>query len=95
MNQGQPSTWSASSYLYPKPALLNRSNAELRQLIAERLPGALDMVDGFNGVTDVSIDCARDTIEQARDILIERGESFTDEEKQRMNFLRWSLAHSR
>lgn len=95
MNQSQTSAWTASSYLFPEPALLNRSSAELRGVIAEHLPGALAMVDDFNGTTDASIDYAQDIIEQARDILIERGESFTDEEKQRMKFLRWSLAHSK
>ncbi|HYD60529.1 MAG TPA: hypothetical protein VEC35_09255 [Noviherbaspirillum sp.] len=80
------------TYLFPMPRLLTYSNAELRDLIASNLDQAHDMTDGTDFNSDVKIDHAQDIIEQARDILLARGEVFTPEEQAQMDFLDWPLS---
>lgn len=78
-------------YLFPDEELLSLSSDDLRQVILANLMDAHDQTDGTDYNSDIRIDSAQDIIEQARDILLARGETFTDEEKCEMPFLSWPL----
>lgn len=76
-------------YEFPDQDLLALSTVELRALMNNCLPLALDMVDGMGGPWPVQIDHAQDRVEQARDILLDRGEEFDQEQRDAMPFLDW------
>ena len=79
------------SYLFPMPSLKKSTSEELLAFIAENMADAHDQTDGTDMNSDVRIDHAQDTIEQARDILLKRGHSFNQEDREQMAFLRWPL----
>lgn len=79
------------SYLFPDEALLSLSNDDLRRVIRTNLKDGQDQTDGTDFNSDIRIDSAQDIIEQARDILLARGMTFTDDEKCDMRFLSWPL----
>jgi hypothetical protein len=79
------------TYLFPDEDLQYCSIQELRDHITENLATALDQVDGISSVREEHIDLAQDIIEQCRDRLLARGESFSDEERGTLSFLRWPL----
>lgn len=81
-----------NSYHFPEPSLSQMSNEGLLDVIRRRLPQALDMTDGSDINSDVKIDYAQDLIEQARDLLLERGHVFSEEERQQMSFVIWPLS---
>lgn len=78
-------------YLFPEPSLLDISSDDLRVFIVSKLRDAVDMTDGSDPNSDVRIDYAQDTIHQARDILISRGETFPLAEQKTLWFLDWSM----
>ncbi|RYY74501.1 MAG: hypothetical protein EOO52_13125 [Gammaproteobacteria bacterium] len=78
-------------YLFPDEELFSLSSDDLRRVILESLTDAHDQTDGTDCNSDVRIDFAQDIIEQARDIVLARGETFTAEEKCEMHFLSWPL----
>lgn len=79
------------AYLFPDRELLGMDNGALRRVISRNLRQANDQTDGSDMDSDVKIDYVQDIIEQARDILVGRGETFSDEEKESMEFLDWPL----
>ncbi|ACD21661.1 hypothetical protein [Paraburkholderia phytofirmans] len=79
------------SYLFPMPSLKEKTSEELRAFIAANMADAHDQTDGTDMNSDVRIDHAQDAIEQARDILMKRGHSFTQEDREQMSFLSWPL----
>lgn len=79
------------SYLFPMPSLKKSTSDELLAFIAANMADAHDQTDGTDMNSDVRIDHAQDTIEQARDILLKRGHSFTQEDREQMSFLSWPL----
>lgn len=81
-----------SKYLFPEPSIIEQTSDQLKQLISNRLPDAHDQDDGTDSSALVRIDVAQDHIEQARDILLSRGETFTEEEKEELSFLSWPLS---
>lgn len=78
-------------YLFPDKKLLIFSSDDLHRVILDNLTDANDHTDGTDCNSDVRIDFAQDIVEQARDILLARGKTFTDEEKCEMHFLSWPL----
>lgn len=79
-------------YLFPDPDLLGYSAAQLRTLIHRELPTALFQIDGTGGITPVHVDYAQDLIEQARDLLLDQGETFSPEDVERLSFLSWPVS---
>lgn len=77
------------SYFFADSTIPDKSDADLFALIQQWLPTANDCVDGISLVRDEHIDYAKDIIEQARDVLVSRGVSFTEEMKQKLAFLDW------
>ncbi|MBA1280329.1 hypothetical protein [Stutzerimonas stutzeri] len=89
----QESFYKDDAYEFPDPELLSYSNEALRKLIQRELPMAVDHVDGLGGMNHgVQIDHAQDLIDQARDILLDRGETFSQEDRESMPFLSWPLS---
>ncbi|MGC8213254.1 hypothetical protein [Ralstonia pseudosolanacearum] len=81
--------WDA--YLFPEPSLQECTNRQLYRLIRANLPYALDQTDGTDLSSDVTIDHAQDLIEQARDVLISRGEQIPRQLGAKLSFLSWPL----
>lgn len=86
--------YKADAYEFQNADLLEYSSAELRSLISTELPTAQYQIDGLGGVTQVNVDYAQDLIEQARDLLLDRGESFTSDEVDTLSFLTWPLSEA-
>lgn len=87
------SSYNVDAYEFPDPELLDYSNEALHKLIQSKLPLARDHVDGLGGMHhQLQIDHAQDQIDQARDILIDRGETFSKEEQESLPFLSWPLS---
>ena len=86
--------YKADAYEFPNADLLEYSSAGLRSLISKELPTAQYQIDGLGGITQVHVDYAQDLIEQARDLLLDRGESFTTEEVDALSFLTWPLSEA-
>lgn len=77
-------------YLFPNTELINYNDTELLSYIKELLSSALDQPDGYRmHVTSYGIDHAQDIIEQARDILVARGMTFSMEDQAKLSFLSW------
>lgn len=78
-----------STYLFPSDMLPSMSSQELRDYITSRLHIANNMIDGTDPNSPERIDYAQDMIHQARDLLLSRGEIFSDTERESMSFLSW------
>lgn len=81
----------SQSYLFPNPELKSKPSESLEALIAALLDDTIDRTDGTDMHSDVRIDYAQDLIEQARDILVERGYVFGAEQRLTLPFLSWPL----
>lgn len=86
--------YKADAYEFPNADLPEYSSAELRSLISKELPTAHHQIDGIGGISQVHVDYAQDLIDQARDLLLDRGESFTSEEVDTLSFLTWPLSEA-
>ena len=90
----ESNAYTANRYLYPDGDLPFKSDEELHSLISRRLPVATDLLDGLSGNRPEQIDHAQDIVEQARDLLLDRGATFSDEERLAMFFLEWPLTEA-
>ncbi|WP_122378086.1 hypothetical protein [Pseudomonas cannabina] len=79
-------------YEFPDEKLLSYCPDQLRALIGSRLETAQYRVDGLEGITPVMVDYAQDLIEQARDLLLDLGESFTEQQISDLSLLTWPLS---
>ena len=80
--------YNPDAYDFPDESMLSLSCAELRAILAEEIP----MVDGSHRVGFEHVDYAEDIAQQARDLLLDRGEIFSDDEIRRLSFLKWPLS---
>lgn len=83
--------YDADKYEFPDDQLIGLSIDQLRAVITSNQPNATYHVDGLAGVTPVMVDYAQDQIEQARDLLLDQGVTFTDEEKDELSYISWPL----
>lgn len=82
------------SYEFPDDDLLELTALELRKVISNNVARATDHVDGLGGITPVMVDYAQDQIEQARDLLLDMGCTFTQDEVDNLPFLAWPLSEA-
>jgi hypothetical protein len=80
-----------SRYFFPCDELAQLSSQELRDRIRSHLSMACEEPDGRPEVHSEYIDYAQDIVEQCRDLLLFRNETFTDQEREELTFLSWPL----
>lgn len=88
-DQSDP-TW--GRYLFPRDDFTKMTDRELLDFIQLKIDDALDCTDGSDFHSDIRIDSAQDFIEQARDVLLDRGHVFSACDQERMSFLEWPLS---
>lgn len=86
--------YKGDAYEFPDGDLLVYSVEELQALIRKKLPLATYQIDGLGGIDQVRVDHAQDLIDQARDLLLDQGMSFTQVEIDELQFLTWPPTES-
>eukprot|EP00659_Diplonema_papillatum_P007025 gene7025-10834_t len=86
--------YKGDAYEFPDEDLLDYSVEQLQALIRKKLPLATYQIDGLGGIDQVRVDYAQDLIDQARDLLLDRGMSFTQAEIEELEFLTWPPTES-
>lgn len=81
-------------YEFPDDALLRLTPDQLRQVISDNMANATYHIDGLDGMTPVMVDYAQDQIEQARDLLLDQGVTFSEDEVADLPFLTWPLTEA-
>lgn len=89
--KGTARAYQQGKYEFPDEELLSLCPDRLRGVIRSNLKTATDHVDGIDGLMPEIIDHAQDLIEQARDLLLDKGVTFTDAEIEDLRFLSWPL----
>ncbi|NWD57155.1 hypothetical protein HX878_20705 [Pseudomonas veronii] len=86
--------YKGDAYEFPDEDLLDYSVEQLQALIRKKLPLATYQIDGLGGIDQVRVDHAQDLIDQARDLLLDKGMSFTQAEIEELEFLTWPPTES-
>lgn len=86
--------YKGDAYEFQDEDLLEYSVEQLQALIRNKLPLATYQIDGLGGIDQVRVDHAQDLIDQARDLLLDKGMSFTQAEIEELEFLTWPLTES-
>ncbi|MHB9376227.1 hypothetical protein ACYHMY_28465 (plasmid) [Pseudomonas amygdali pv. morsprunorum] len=81
--------YKGDAYEFPDEDLLDYSVEQLQALIRKKQPLATYQIDGLGGIDQVLVDHAQDLIEQARDLLLDKGVSFNQDEIEYLEFLTW------
>jgi len=86
--------YKGAAYEFQDEDLLDYSVDQLQALIRKKLPLATYQIDGLGGIDQVRVDHAQDLIDQARDLLLDMGVSFTQAEIEELDFLIWPLTEA-
>lgn len=86
--------YKGDAYEFQDEDLLDYSVEQLQALIRKKLPLATYQIDGLGGIDQVRVDHAQDLIDQARDLLLDKGMSFTQAEIEELEFLTWPPTES-
>ena len=86
--------YKGDAYEFQDEDLLDYSVEQLQALIRNNLPLATYHIDGLGGIDQVRVDHAQDLIDQARDLLLDKGMAFTQAEIKELKFLTWPLTES-